>query len=264
VPKLKRDDGIELQWDERGEGALVILAPYWSGHPSAYDPLAGDLARDRRVVRYDARGTGQSTRSGPHDMDTGAADLGAVAEMAGGDAVVVALADSCPWASRVAADRPELVRAVVAPGSAPIPLSLLRESDSLLSSETVVEAFIEMMGTDYRGALRTLLTSTNPQMSEEEVRERVAAQADFCPSETAVGRTRAWVTDDSSEQGRAIGERLTILFSDEMGGAWLPRGEELAGVLGEHLPDAQLVPIADGIASRPDLTAEVIRDLESP
>jgi hypothetical protein len=152
----------------------------------------------------------------------------------------------------------------VAPGSAPISLSTLRRSESLLSSQTVIEAFIEMMGTDYRGALRALLTQTNPQMSEEEVRERVTTQEEYIPRETAVARARAWFDDDSSEQGRAIGDRLSILFSDEMGGAWLPRGGELAGLLSEHLPEARLVPIADGIASRPDLTADVIRDLESP
>jgi pimeloyl-ACP methyl ester carboxylesterase len=263
VPKLKREDGAELHWNERGDGPLVILAPYWSGHPSAYDPLADDLARDHRVLRYDARGTGESTRTGPHDVETGAADLAAVARVAGGDAVVVALADSCPWAARVAAGRPELVRAVVAPGSAPISLATLRESESLLSSETVVEAFIEMIGTDYRGALRTLLSQTNPQMSEEEVRERVVTQAEYIPSEVAAQRARAWFADDSSEAGRAIGPRLSILFSDVMGGAWLPVGDELARLIRQHLPEARLVPIADGIASRPDLTAGIVRDLES-
>jgi pimeloyl-ACP methyl ester carboxylesterase len=263
MPQLKREDGVELHWEERGEGPLVLLAPYWSGHPSAHDPIADELVKDHRVLRYDARGTGESTRQGPHDMETAADDLAAVLETAGGDAVVLALADSCPRAVRVAAERPELIRAVVAPGSAPVSLDALQGADALLSSSTVINAFMEMMRTDYRGALRTLLTQTNPQMEESEVRDRVVEQAEYCPAETAVARAEAWFNDDSLEAGRAIGDRVVILYSDNMGGDWLPPGDEMAETLGEHLPEARLVPIADGIASRPDLAAEVIRDLES-
>jgi pimeloyl-ACP methyl ester carboxylesterase len=264
VPKLTHDDGVELHWDERGEGPLVIIAPYWSGHPSAHEPIIEELARDHRVLRYDARGTGESSRVGPHDMETGADDLAAVAEEAGGGAIVIAFADSCPRAVRVAASRPDLVTAVVAPGAAPLSLPALQFSEAMISSETVIHAFIEMLGTDYRGALRNLMAQTNPQMEEAEVRERVALQADYCPRETAVARIQAWLEDDAIEPGRAIAERLVILFSDEMGGAWLPAGKEMAKVVGEHLPEARRVPIADGLVSRPDLAAEVIRDLESP
>jgi pimeloyl-ACP methyl ester carboxylesterase len=264
VPKLPREDGIELHWEERGEGPLVILAPYWSGHPSSFENLIGELERDRRVLHYDARGTGQSTRAGPHDIETAAGDLAAVVEARGGDAIVVAFADACGRAVRVAAANPELVRAVVAPGTAPLPLSVLQDSDVLLSSKTVIDAFIEMMATDYRGALRSLLTQTNPQMEELEVRERVARQAQYCPEETALGRVQAWIRDDSAEDARAIGDRMVVVFSDEMGGAWLPQSDEIARVINEHLPKARLAPVADGIISRPDLTAAIIRDLESP
>ena len=264
MPELTRDDGVELNWEERGEGPLVVLAPYWSGLPSAHDPIAEELAKDHRVVRYDARGTGASTRQGPHDMDTAVGDLAAVLEMAGGDAVVLALADSCPRAVRVAAERPDLVKAVVSPGSAPVSLEVLSESESLVSSRTVINAFIDMIGTDYRGALRTLLSQTNPQMDEGEIRERVADQSEYCPRETALGRVKAWFADDSVEAGRAIGDRLVIVFSENMGGPWLPPGDELAGMLEKHLPEARMVYVDDGIASRPDLTAGVIRDLESP
>lgn len=261
VPKLTRENGVEIHYEERGEGPLVVLAPYWSGHPSAFEQIGGELERDHRVLRYDARGTGESTRTGPHDMETGASDLEAITELAGGDAVVIALADSCPRAVRVAAARPELVRAVVSPGSAPLSLGALGGSEALISSKTVVDAFIEMIGTDYRGALRTLLTQTNPQMEEPEVRERVAEQAEYCPRETALERVQAWLADDAVEPGRAIGDRLVIVFSDNMGGPWLPPGDELARVIGKELPGARLAPVEDGIASRPDLTAAIVREL---
>ena len=68
----------------------------------------------------------------------------------------------------------------------------------MASSDTVVDAFLSMCETDYRGALRSLVTAGNPQMSEEEIRERVRLQAEYQPQETAVARLRAWVDDDAA------------------------------------------------------------------
>src|SRR5438552_17382347 len=86
MPRLERPDGVELHWEERGQGPLVVLAPYWSGHPGVYEALLLDLARDHRVVTWDARGTGQSTPAGPYDMETDCSDLAAIVDQAGGDA----------------------------------------------------------------------------------------------------------------------------------------------------------------------------------
>ena len=38
----------------------------------------------------------------------------------------------------------------------------------------VLSALVEMMGTDYRGALRTMFTTANPDWDEDAVRNRVA------------------------------------------------------------------------------------------
>jgi pimeloyl-ACP methyl ester carboxylesterase len=110
VPLLEREDGVGIHWEERGEGPLVVLAPYAIFHPSVYDPVATDLATDHRVVRYDDRGTGESSRQGPYDMHTGAADLMEVIEAAGSPAVIVGLGDSCHRAVRACAERPDSSR----------------------------------------------------------------------------------------------------------------------------------------------------------
>ena len=65
----------------------------------------------------------------------------------------------------------------------------------MAASDTVVGALLSMFETDYRGALRSLITSVNPQMSEDEVRRRVQLQAEYQPQEVAVARLRAWVED---------------------------------------------------------------------
>ena len=263
MPRLEREDGVEIHWEERGEGPLVVLAPYAIFHPSVYDPVATELAADHRVVRYDDRGTGESSRQGPYDMDTGAADLMEVIEAAGEPAVIVGLGDSCHRAVRACAERPDLIEAMVVPGGMPAGRGALEDSEAMASSDTVVNAFLSMYETDYRGALRSLITAGNPQMSEDEIRERVRVQADYQPQETAVARLRAWVDDDALEPARACGDRLWMLCSETMGGGWFPAGKEAVDLSRRLFPEAHVEEVEDGLMSRPDLTAAVVRRVRS-
>lgn len=263
MPTLRRDDGIEIQWQERGSGPLVVLAPYCISHPSVFDPLEAELEADHRLIRYDDRGSGASTRVGPYDMETGAADLEAVLGAAGGSAVVIALADSVNRAVRVGASRPDLIEALVVPGGNPAGRRSLEGTDAMVSSDSVVDAFMSMAETDYRGAVRSLTTAGNPQMSEQEIRERVRLQVEYQPQEAAFSRLRAWVEDDAGEQGRQCGGRLWLLYSDDAGGGWFPVGEEGRRLARGLFPEAQVEKIEDGIISRPDLTAAAVRRITS-
>jgi pimeloyl-ACP methyl ester carboxylesterase len=122
MPRLQRPDGAELHWEEHGEGPTMVITPHAWALPELFDFLVAELEEDCRIVRYDARGTGRSSRVGPHDMETGAADLLAVVEDAGAPAVVAAMADAAGRAARAGAERPDLVPAVMAVGSIPIGL----------------------------------------------------------------------------------------------------------------------------------------------
>jgi pimeloyl-ACP methyl ester carboxylesterase len=263
MPLLRRDDEIEIFWEERGSdsGPLVILAPYCISHPSVFDPLEAELAPDHRIVRYDDRGSGASTHRGPYDMETGAGDLEAVIEAAGGSAVVVALADASNRAVRVGANRTDLIEALVVPGGNPAGRRSLEGTDAMVSSDSVVDAFISMADTDYRGAVRSLTTAGNPQMSDEQIRERVRLQVEYQPQEAAVSRLRAWAEDDAAEAGRECGDRLWLLYSEDAGGGWFPVGDEGRRLARELFPEAHVEKIEDGIMSRPDLTAAAVRRL---
>ena len=238
---------------------MVVLAPYWSGHPGVYEGVLSELTRDHRVVSLDARGTGKSSRAGPYDMHTDCADLEAILEDAGGQAVVIATADGANRAVHVAARRPDLVAAAAVMGAAPFARTHFEGSEGMVASDAVVDAMLEMAETDYRSALRSLVTATNPQMSEEQLRDRVRVQAEHSPAEAAVPRLRAWVEADSIEEARAIGDRLWILHWDAMGGGWFPTGRELESLIGEGLPEAHLLKTDDGMMSRPDQAAAVVR-----
>ena len=197
-------------------------------------------------------------------MSTGSGDLAAVIEASDPKAVIVGLGDAANRAVRVCAERPELVEAMVIPGGMPAGRKSLEGSEAMAASDTVVDAFLSMCETDYRGALRSLVTAGNPQMSEEDIRERVRLQAEYQPQETAVARLRAWVEDDSLEAARASGDRLWLLCAENTGGGWFPAGREAAKLSRQLFPDAHVEQIEDGIVSRPELTAAVVRRVTAP
>jgi pimeloyl-ACP methyl ester carboxylesterase len=264
MPRLERPGRIEIKWQARGEGPRVIQAAYWSGHPYVYAELLDDLAGDHRVVTYDARGTGESTRRGPYDMETSAADLGALVDEVGGPAVIISTGDGSNIAVRAATEHPESVLAVVSIGIAPVGRSAYEGDEGMIASPSVVDAFLEMLERDYRGALRTLMGAANPETSEEERRKRVQFQAAYCPQETAVERVRAWRDDDPLEPAQKLGDRLWILTSSVVAGPWLPPGPERDELTRRLLPEARIEVVPDGVVSRPDLAADAVRRITAP
>jgi pimeloyl-ACP methyl ester carboxylesterase len=261
MPRLTRPDGVEIHWEECGRGPLVVLANWWSLHPSVLEPITADLERDHRVVSYHDRGAGESTRAGPYDLDTSADDLAAVIEAANGPAVIVGIGDGANRGVRVAARRPELVTAVIGVGGAPLDRAAFADSDVLAASESVVAALLQQVETDYRGALRGILAAVNTEMSDDQLRRRIAEQARFTPPEAAIPRMRAWAEDQPLEFARATGARLLVLVSEPAMGGWFPVGPELVRIVRTVLPEARVVDVDDGIVSRPDQTAAVVREL---
>ncbi len=266
MPQLKRPGDVEIHWEEEGSGPLVVVSSYWSMHPSSFDPLRAELSTDHRVVTYHDRGSGESTRAGPYDLDTAAADLLAVVEETAADetAVVVATADGSNRAVRVVAQRPDLVRAVVTIGGAPVGRNAIAEFDAMVGSQTVVDAFLEQTETNYRSALRGILTATNQQLDEEGLRQRVAIQLEHSPAEAAVPRLHAWAEDDPTEVARKAGDRLWFLYAAGLGGGWFPDGPDYERMMRRELPEAHVIQVDDGFISRPDQVGDVVRRITAP
>jgi pimeloyl-ACP methyl ester carboxylesterase len=259
---LERPDGAKIHYELRGEGPLVALASYWSWSPGVFSELLAELERHHRVLTYDLRGTGESSHRGPYATETDIGDLEALLEEAGGGATLIATADSANRGAKLAARRADLVGALACLGTAPFPRQAFAGREGMIASDTVVEAFLEMLSRDYRGALRTLLAATNAQMSEADLQERVAAQVEYCPQEAALGRVREWLHDDPREEARRIGARLWIVTSPEgIAGPWLPDVEELRRLTRELAPEARRIEFAEGAVSRPAAAAEIIREI---
>lgn len=261
MPRVHRPDGVELHFEATGDGPTLVLAPYWSGFPTVFDGLLADLATDHRVVTWDARGTGQSTRSGPYDIATDCGDLEAVLEEVGGAAAVLGVANGCNAVVHVAARRRDLAEVAFAFGAGPFARADFTGSEGMIGSDSVVTAFLEMLQRDYRGALRTVLSATNPQMSEVELRERIDLQVEYSPQEAATARVREWADDDPTAAAAALGDRLWIFSAAAVAGLWLPSLEERQRMIDRRMPDAHLETVEEevGPVSRPDVMADAIR-----
>jgi pimeloyl-ACP methyl ester carboxylesterase len=264
MPELERPDGAEIHWEEHGRGPLVLIAHQvlWS-YPQVYAGLIEDLARDHLVVTYDPRGCGRSSREGPYDVATDAADLRAVAEVAGGDALALAVGYGYNLVARVTAERRDVISNVLCmtPAAAAIlPRSELRDSGLMGASDAVIEMVMTMLSTDPRTALRTMVAATNPELSEDQLRERLDRVSAYISPDSARARVEAWFQDDTSEAARALGDRLWILHGEAE-----PLFEGALGArVAELYPEAHVEELRGGPVSRPDLIALRVRRLTAP
>jgi pimeloyl-ACP methyl ester carboxylesterase len=254
MARLTRPDGAEIHWEEKGAGPLLALVGLSYQYPELLEPFLAELAPDHRVVRYDRRGSGRSSRRGPYDMETDVADLEALLEAAGGGATAFSLGDGSRTAVRLAAARPDLVQAVVTSGDQPFGRTPPGDSEGLADSPAVLDALLALIESDYRAGLRTMFETGGWVLDEEALRERLDLTADYSPKECTIARLRAWIHDDSVEQARALGDRLWILYYGS--NAWFEGGLEQSR---RALPDAQFVEVPDGPMNRPPENAEQVR-----
>jgi pimeloyl-ACP methyl ester carboxylesterase len=260
LPHLSRPDGAEIYWEDRGEGPLVVLAAPFFGFPETFEGLAHDLARDHRFVTYHPRGTGNSSRQGPYDIEQDADDLAALIEELGDQVILIGLGDGANRAVKAAARRPDLVSAVVSPGGNPVGRSAAVGTESLAGSDSVLDALVGMLETDYRSGLRTMLDAANPQLDDDGLRDRVNRTVEHCPHDAAVPRMRAWIADDATRESQSLGDRLWLLEHGQ--NVWFPI--EVARRTRRFLPEAHIEEVEDGPLTRPDITAAVIRSLREP
>lgn len=256
MPFLERPDGARIHYEVRGEGPLVIFELGFATTPEAYEGLMSDLARDHRVVRFDPRGCGQSSAEGPFDIRIDADDLAALIEELGPPATVFAVAHGVNIVSCVATDGPKLVSAVVSPGVTTALVDHLGDSEGFAASRPVIELLTKQLRHDPRAAMRATIGSLNPQLDEDELRERIEATAAYSPVDAMLSRIDSWLDDDALPRVRSLGDRLAVIWHEQ--DPWQSGAMERVAQL---LPAARIVEVEDGPLSRPDLAANVVRQM---
>lgn len=254
---LEREDGASLFWEQSGDGPGLLVLPSYIQHPQVLAPLLSELKAGHRTVRYDPRGSGESTRGGPYDLATDVADLLAVAEAAAPIAAVISNGDSTIRAIHAAIQQPELIPLVISLETVPLLPGQAEGTDALVSSGTVLDALVGMMRADYRSGLSAAVQRGNPEMTQDEVRERVDTTVAYLDHDASLARLEYWINDNPTADTIALGDRLVVIY--EGSGAWftaelIERGRDL-------LPDAHFVKVDAGPISRPDRTAAAVRSV---
>ena len=119
-------DGVRIAYASVGGGRPLIVVPGWVTHlhytwEEAAQAFWKQLARDRRVVRYDGRGMGLSERD-PSDFSSDARvrDLEAVINVLGSESVeLFGMSEGGPTAIAFAVRHPDKVQKLVLYGSYP-------------------------------------------------------------------------------------------------------------------------------------------------
>jgi proline iminopeptidase len=107
-------DGCRLWTAEAGRGAPLIACHGGPGLWDMFGSLAGTLAGDVRVIRWDQRGCGRSERRGPYSVARSVADLDAVRAGCGlQQTAVLGHSWGATLALRYALDHPDRVSALI-------------------------------------------------------------------------------------------------------------------------------------------------------
>ena len=219
--------------------------------------LINDLVTDHRVVTYDLRGCGQSTREGPYDVATDTADLAALIDE--------------HWR---AGSRDRDGRRDQPGGEGGRRATRARQRDRHARRKSRRARGIRGVGqarrlaVGHRGAVgndrdrlqgRASHDHRGRQRSTERRRGTRARRpvVEYCAQDVGAARLRAWIDDDAREAATATGDRLWILSNSQEENPWftapaLDRTREL-------LPEAHIEEIHGGPVSRPELTAAIIR-----
>jgi pimeloyl-ACP methyl ester carboxylesterase len=252
MPELTRN-GAVIHWEQEGDGRRLLVCTSMISMPSDFEALLSELASDHRIVTYDPRGAGRSSRTGPYDITTDADDMAAVIEEAGRSVVAVSLGYN-PVPLAVVTRRPELVDGVVLVSSPRLGSREGAEDVVLFESDAVVEVMLDMMESDPPGLLRTIIRMGNPQLSDAGVRERVEQQLAYGPPAVGVERGKAYLAYDATDACAELGRRLWIIQWESP-----LASPDARKRVRQRLPEARFFEVEDGPISRPDLTAEIVR-----
>jgi pimeloyl-ACP methyl ester carboxylesterase/DNA-binding CsgD family transcriptional regulator len=168
VQYVTTSDGYRIAYCVSGEGRPLVLiqGDYFNSQQTwrFYPHWMEGLAQRFRLIQYDPRGHGMSTRSLPNDLDDYLRDLEAVADKLGLQRFSLwGFAGRSHTAIRFAARHPERVT------------GLILNSPAVSWQAWGRALFVDLPNEDWERFLQTQMTAVSPGLSREAIRERVQA-----------------------------------------------------------------------------------------
>ena len=239
VQYVKTSDGFDIAYGVSGEGPTLVYMPFSIqslGHVSSGDwgqhPQLIRLAPHVRLVRYDTRGQGISTRglSANHSLDAYERDLEAVLDRLPGQAILMGGVLSSHIAVRYAVAHPERVRALV----------LYRTGTTLPRSAAFNQGLAE---SDWDLFLHSLLgmVQANERISPEERRAAVTNMKDSVSQADWLHYARVAAASTVEQMLPRVKAPTLVLAT----GGHLTISRDGAAHVAALIPNAQLVSVND-------------------
>lgn len=121
MPNIEVEPGVNMHYEDRGEGAPLVFIHGWGGSSDAWDLQVLDLAASYRCITVDLRGHGDSDKPwGDYNYDLFVRDIDALISTLGLDKVtLVGWSMGGHIALKYAHEHPEKLARVVTTGSGP-------------------------------------------------------------------------------------------------------------------------------------------------
>ncbi len=232
MPSFTTDDGARINYELEGEGPPLLFVHGWCSNLRHWEPQARHFAARHRVLRVDRRGYGQSPVPAGYafDREREVADLAQLATSVGvRDAVVVGHAGGGPTAMALAAERPDLVRALVCEEFGPFPPDP--------GGSAMVSGLLQQLdGPGYRGAMTAIYPGFFHPDTGRELVSAYASDAAATHPEVATGYLRA-MTTMAPTPGAALPMPVLFVWAEQ---ALRPAS---ADDLRELVPQSQFVQV---------------------
>jgi pimeloyl-ACP methyl ester carboxylesterase len=260
TPHTVEAGGVELAYEERGEGDAVVLVHGTATARTVWRETVDALGGGMRAIAYDRRAYGDSGAPEPYGGTTvgeQADDLAELIErLSAAPAVVGGHELGALAALDLAARRPELVaRAVLV--EPPMLWLVAAGTDAVADLREAVARAAREGGA--AGAVRAYLE----EVGGLEVRELLGAER----ADAAMGNPRAFAADLAAAASWAAGRRelraIAAAATILTGTRSAPVRQEAARALDELLPASTLIPVESGHFAhleQPETVAAAIRD----
>ncbi len=243
-------DGTAIAWCATGTGPPLLRIGHWLSHLEMdaggliWGPLIARLSQDRRLVRYDLRGTGLSDRDAPlTGIEDFTDDLLAVADAAGLDCFdLFAASQAVPVAIRFAAQNPGRVRRMVLIGGYVEGRVFRPTAPGSVDEDTMLAMIRAGWGKAGSPFIKAFTTVFAPDATPEQRDELAEMQLSTASPETAV--TLRGVIDRFDVRADLQKVKAPALIFHATGDAIHPisQGQKLAA----HLKDARFVRLEGG------------------
>lgn len=234
-------DGTSIAYASIGDGPPLLRGGHWLSHleqdwnSPIWRPMLERLSRQRRLVRYDPRGTGLSTHEfGNPGIEDFVDDMEAVANAAGLERFpIFAASQSAPIALAFAARHPERVSRLVLINGFARGSSALGEHEK---TETMVGLIQSGWGIPDSAFMKAFATIFVPTATAEELDSLIEMQKLSASADTAARLRRIIGAIDVSELLQRVTAPTLVLHSTGDSIQPLCQGQYLA----QHLPNAEL------------------------